>query len=89
MYLMKAIRNSNPSNSQSPMGSRNIKAFLMALLFLTATISAGCIVHHKHPGRGHGHYRGHGHHKGKHKVRGVYVRPKAEISVSPFVVIDD
>lgn len=58
----------------------------LASIFLAAVFMSGCVVHHTgnedNPGRGH--KKGHGHHKDKIKIK-----PKAEISVSPMIVIDD
>jgi hypothetical protein len=60
----------------------------LASIFLAAIFMSGCVVHHKGHGykHGHGHSKGHGkgHHKGKIKIV-----PKAEISISPLIVIDD
>jgi len=54
----------------------------LASIFLVAVFMSGCVVHHSGHGYKHGH--GHGHHKGKIKLV-----PKAEISVSPMIAIDD
>jgi len=54
----------------------------LAIIFLTAVIMSGCVVHHP----GHGYKRGHGH--GHHKAK-IKVKPDLGISVSPMIVIDD
>ena len=56
----------------------------LASIFLAAIVMSGCVVHHK----GHGYKHGHGHHKGHHKGK-IKIVPKAEISISPLIVIDD
>ena len=56
----------------------------VAFIFLAAIFMSGCVVHHK----GHGYKRGHGHGHGHHKSK-IKIVPRAEISVSPLIVIDD
>jgi len=58
----------------------------LAIIFLTAVSTSGCVVHHEGHGykKGHGHKHGHGHRKAKIKVK-----PALGISVSPMIVIDD
>ena len=74
--------NKNPS---SPANSKNSLApacLGLASIFLAAVFMSGCVVNHKGHGYKKGH--GHGHHKGKIKII-----PKAEISLSPLIVIGD
>jgi len=52
----------------------------LASIFLATVFMSGCVVHHS----GHEYKRGHGHRKTK-----VKIVPKAEISVSLMIVIDD
>jgi hypothetical protein len=56
----------------------------LAFIFIAAVFMSGCVVHHK----GHGYKRGHGHGHGHHKGH-IKIKPRAEISVSPMIVIDD
>jgi hypothetical protein len=58
----------------------------LASIFLVTVFMSGCVVHHPGHGFKQGHGKGHakGHHKGK-----IIIKPKAEISISPLIVIDD
>ncbi len=81
-------------NMEKPLSTppeKNKKSFALAclglsLIFMTAVVMSGCVVHHKGHGYSNGHSRGHGHghHKGK-----VKIKPRVGLSVSPLIVIDD
>ena len=82
MLLGKTTRMNKHQTTRT--NSKNLLAHAclgFASIFLAAVFMSGCVVHHP----GHGLLkRGHGHHKTKLKIV-----PKAEISVSPLIVIGD
>ena len=69
------------TNSKKPLAPACLG---LALIFMLGVFMSGCIVHHK----GHGYKRGHGHGHGLHKGH-LKIKPRAGISVSPLIVIDD
>lgn len=72
--------NQHLTTRTNPKKPSSLACLGLAFIFLTTVLMSGCVVH----SQGHGYKKGHGHHKGKIKIK-----PRAEISVSPMIVIDD